>query len=78
MTHRSDTSARRANFDRLLVALGSLEDRPVVPRALEGAEPVWFGFPITESALWAGCHQQLDAPQVDWISESSVAFFNAP
>jgi CDP-4-dehydro-6-deoxyglucose reductase, E1 len=116
---------RRANFARLHSSLAALEDRIVLPRALPGADPAWFGFPITlrdggapertalqrallerriesrlllagnmtrqpgfagldhrlsgpldnadritESALWVGCHQQLDEARVDWIAES--------
>jgi CDP-6-deoxy-D-xylo-4-hexulose-3-dehydrase len=38
---------RRHNFARLLEALAPLEDRVVLPRALSGAEPSWFGFPFT-------------------------------
>ena len=38
---------RRENFDRLYAALAPLEDRLVLPRALPGAEPSWFGFPLT-------------------------------
>jgi CDP-6-deoxy-D-xylo-4-hexulose-3-dehydrase len=38
---------RRANFDRLRAALAPLEDAFVLPRALPGAEPNWFGFPLT-------------------------------
>jgi len=38
---------RRANFERLRTAVAHLEDRLVLPRSLPGAEPSWFGFPIT-------------------------------
>jgi CDP-6-deoxy-D-xylo-4-hexulose-3-dehydrase len=38
---------RRANFDRLLAALRPFEDRLVLPRATEHAEPAWFGFVLT-------------------------------
>ena len=38
---------RRANFERLGAALRSLEDRLVLPRALPGADPSWFGYPFT-------------------------------
>ena len=37
---------RRANFARLLAALGPLEEHLVLPRALPGAEPSWFGMPL--------------------------------
>jgi CDP-4-dehydro-6-deoxyglucose reductase, E1 len=123
-------AARRAeNFARLRAHLAPLEDRIVLPRSLPGAEPNWFGFPltlrdggaaerralqlfllerkvdsrlllagnmslqpgfqgrghrvasplpvadsITESALWVGCHQGLDARRVDWIAETLTEF----
>jgi CDP-4-dehydro-6-deoxyglucose reductase, E1 len=38
---------RRANFARLDAALRSLQDRLVLPRALPGADPSWFGYPLT-------------------------------
>ena len=38
---------RRANFARLDAALRPLEDRLVLPRALTGADPSWFGYPLT-------------------------------
>jgi dTDP-4-amino-4,6-dideoxygalactose transaminase len=31
---------------------------------------------ITDAALWVGCHQQLDAPEIDWIAESLCAFLS--
>jgi dTDP-4-amino-4,6-dideoxygalactose transaminase len=34
------------------------------------SEPLSNADRITEAALWVGCHQQLDAPQIDWIAES--------
>lgn len=40
-------AARRANFARLDAALRAHEDRLVLPRALPGADPSWFGYPIT-------------------------------
>jgi CDP-4-dehydro-6-deoxyglucose reductase, E1 len=48
-THRLESfAARRSdNFERLHAALRPLEDRIVLPRALPGAEPSWFGYPIT-------------------------------
>jgi CDP-6-deoxy-D-xylo-4-hexulose-3-dehydrase len=39
-------AARRRNFARLDAALADLDDRIVRPRALEGAEPSWFGYPF--------------------------------
>ena len=115
---------RRENFERLLGAVTNLEDRLVLPRSLPGAEPSWFGFPITlreggaaerrelqlhlleqridsrlllagnmtlqpgfqglehrivgelavadrvtEASLWVGCHQQLNAPMINWVAE---------
>jgi CDP-6-deoxy-D-xylo-4-hexulose-3-dehydrase len=38
---------RSANFGRLREALAPLEDAFVLPRSLPGAEPSWFGFPLT-------------------------------
>jgi CDP-4-dehydro-6-deoxyglucose reductase, E1 len=38
---------RRANFAQLHAALQPLEHRIELPRSLPGAEPIWFGFPIT-------------------------------
>ncbi|MGZ4203079.1 MAG: DegT/DnrJ/EryC1/StrS family aminotransferase, partial [Thermoleophilaceae bacterium] len=40
-------AARRRNFARLHEALAPLEDRLVLPRALPGADPSWFGYPFT-------------------------------
>lgn len=40
-------AARRANFARLDAALRPYEDRLVLPRALPGADPSWFGYPLT-------------------------------
>lgn len=39
-------AARRANFDRLMAGLGPLDDVLILPKATDGAEPSWFGFPI--------------------------------
>jgi CDP-4-dehydro-6-deoxyglucose reductase, E1 len=38
---------RRVNAARLRAALEPLADRLVLPRALPGADPSWFGFPVT-------------------------------
>ena len=38
---------RRQNFTRLHDALSPLEDRLVLPRAIEKADPSWFGYPFT-------------------------------
>jgi CDP-4-dehydro-6-deoxyglucose reductase, E1 len=38
---------RRVNAARLRAALEPLADRLVLPRALPGADPSWFGFPMT-------------------------------
>jgi CDP-4-dehydro-6-deoxyglucose reductase, E1 len=38
---------RRHNFARLHEALSSFDDRLVLPRALPGADPSWFGYPFT-------------------------------
>jgi CDP-6-deoxy-D-xylo-4-hexulose-3-dehydrase len=40
-------AARVRNFTRLHSALEPLADRLVLPRALPGAEPSWFGYPFT-------------------------------
>jgi CDP-6-deoxy-D-xylo-4-hexulose-3-dehydrase len=40
-------AARRANFDRLLVALRPYEDRLLLPTATPNSEPSWFGFVVT-------------------------------
>jgi CDP-6-deoxy-D-xylo-4-hexulose-3-dehydrase len=37
---------RRRNFARLASAFASLEERLVPPRALPGADPSWFGYPL--------------------------------
>jgi CDP-6-deoxy-D-xylo-4-hexulose-3-dehydrase len=38
---------RRHNFDRLHAAFAALADRIVLPEALPGARPSWFGYPFT-------------------------------
>lgn len=38
---------RRENFELLSAALAKWSDRLILPRATEGTEPSWFGFPIT-------------------------------
>jgi CDP-4-dehydro-6-deoxyglucose reductase, E1 len=38
---------RKANFDRLMTLLRPYEDRLLLPRATEHADPSWFGFVIT-------------------------------
>jgi len=40
-------AARRANFGHLRRALEPLADRLILPEATPGADPSWFGFPIT-------------------------------
>lgn len=40
-------AARRANFARLDAALAELDDELLRVRAIEGAEPSWFGYPFT-------------------------------
>ncbi|MGH2743323.1 MAG: lipopolysaccharide biosynthesis protein RfbH [Thermoleophilaceae bacterium] len=40
-------AARRRNFARLDAALADLDERIARPRALEGANPSWFGYPFT-------------------------------
>jgi CDP-6-deoxy-D-xylo-4-hexulose-3-dehydrase len=39
--------ARRRNFARLREGLADLEDLLVLPEATPGADPSWFGFPVT-------------------------------
>jgi CDP-4-dehydro-6-deoxyglucose reductase, E1 len=39
-------AARRRNFDRLDTTLAELDDRIVRPRALDEADPSWFGYPF--------------------------------
>ncbi len=41
---------RNANFSRLYTGLERYQDRIVLPRSEEHAEPSWFGFPITVNA----------------------------
>ena len=43
----SFVEARRRNWKLLYDGLRSLEDVLLLPRATEGSEPSWFGFPIT-------------------------------
>ena len=38
---------RRENAAYLAAAFAALEDRFVLPRTLPGADPSWFGFPLT-------------------------------
>lgn len=38
---------RKANFEVLMEILKPYEDRLILPRAPEHADPAWFGFPIT-------------------------------
>jgi CDP-6-deoxy-D-xylo-4-hexulose-3-dehydrase len=40
-------AARRANFARLDAALAGLDDEILRVRALDGADPSWFGYPFT-------------------------------
>ncbi len=46
----SFVARRRHNFAHLLQALGPFEDVLILPRSEAGAEPSWFGFPITVRA----------------------------
>jgi len=39
--------ARKRNWQRLRDALGELEDFLLLPRAIENADPSWFGFAVT-------------------------------
>jgi CDP-6-deoxy-D-xylo-4-hexulose-3-dehydrase len=52
-------SRRRANFARLDAALRPLADRLVLPRALPGADPSWFGYPLTLREGGAGRRRDL-------------------
>jgi CDP-6-deoxy-D-xylo-4-hexulose-3-dehydrase len=52
---------RRANFKRIDAVLREHEDRLVLPRALPGADPSWFGYPFT---LRDGTSDQRRALQV--------------
>ena len=52
---------RRANFARIDAVLRAHEDRLVLPRALPGADPSWFGYPFT---LREGTSEQRRALQV--------------
>lgn len=38
---------RKANFNHLRERLQGLEDRFILPVSLDGADPSWFGFPLT-------------------------------
>ena len=40
-------AARRRNFERLRAGLSALQEFLILPEATPGAEPSWFGFPIT-------------------------------
>lgn len=40
-------AARRANFTRLCAGMESLQEYLILPEATHGADPSWFGFPIT-------------------------------
>jgi len=40
-------AARRKNFARLSEALAPYADELILPRATEGSDPSWFGFPMT-------------------------------
>lgn len=50
---------RRENFARLDAALRPLDDHLILPRALPGAEPIWFGYPITLRAGGAAERREL-------------------
>jgi CDP-4-dehydro-6-deoxyglucose reductase, E1 len=52
-------AARRRNFQRLDAALAVLDERIVRPRTLEGAEPSWFGYPLTLREGSAGERRKL-------------------
>jgi CDP-4-dehydro-6-deoxyglucose reductase, E1 len=40
-------AARRRNFDALKAGLKAFEEHLILPEAAAGAEPSWFGFPLT-------------------------------
>jgi CDP-6-deoxy-D-xylo-4-hexulose-3-dehydrase len=52
-------TARRANFARLDAALRPLAEHVVLPRALPGADPSWFGYPLTLREGGAGRRREL-------------------
>jgi CDP-4-dehydro-6-deoxyglucose reductase, E1 len=62
-------AARRRNFARLRDALADREDQLVLPRTLPGADPSWFGFPVTlrdrTSAQRRDLQVFLDARRID-------------
>jgi CDP-6-deoxy-D-xylo-4-hexulose-3-dehydrase len=41
------TEARKKNFKALFQCLGKHADRLILPKATKGADPSWFGFPLT-------------------------------
>lgn len=63
------TRRRRENFARLDAALRPLEERLILPRALPGAEPSWFGYPFTlrdgDSALRRKLQLHLGERRID-------------
>jgi CDP-4-dehydro-6-deoxyglucose reductase, E1 len=52
-------AARRRSFARLHGALAPLQDAIVLPRATEGTDPSWFGFPFTLREGGAARRRQL-------------------
>lgn len=61
-------SARRRNFSYLKGLLSDLTSQLVLPEATEGADPSWFGFPITlretSSVSRRGLINKLDAKRI--------------
>ncbi len=62
-------------IDSRLLLAGNMTLQPGF-RGLEHriAGPLDSSDRITEAAVWVGCHQQLGAPMIDWITESIADF----
>lgn len=59
---------RRSNFNRLFDGLRDLEDQIIMPETLPGANPSWFGFPISLRARKAGERDHL----VKYLNENLI------
>ncbi len=64
----SFTRIRRNNFDRLYHALEKYKKHLILPRATEGSEPSWFGFPITVRETAPFKRSEL----VAWLEQHSI------